>query len=317
MIYTSVNGMKISKIALRCADLGSVVSAEDSFQLMDIFFENGGNVFDTGRVYCEWMEGCANKSESTLGEWVKSRNVRSEVCLATKGGHPPCGNHHMSRINAQELNKDIEESLRYLQTDYIDVYYLHRDDPQKPVSEIMPILDKFVKDGKARFIGASNWTAKRIEEANKFAEENGLAKFTFSEIMWSYAKVNKESERDNTLVIMDDEELSWYKKNDIIVMSFSSQAQGFYTTVKEQGLKALPPHIHAKYVNSVNLERLKKVARISEETGISPTAVGLNHLLQNKEINTVPIIGGYNKAFLLDSLRSLELDEKYFEQLKD
>lgn len=317
MIYTSVEGIKISKIALGCADFGSKVTLKDSFQVMDTFFENGGNIFDTGRVYCEWLEGGANKSESTLGDWVRTRNVRTEVCLATKGGHPPCNNHLISRINAQELNKDIEESLRYLKTDYIDIYYLHRDDINKPVSEIMPILDKFVKDGKTRFIGASNWTAERIQEANTFAEENGLAKFKFSEVMWSYAKVNKEGERDNTLVIMDEEELSWYKKNDIVVMPFSSQAQGFYTKAKEQGIDKLPPHIRAKYVNPVNVERLKKLVRISDETGISPTAVGLNHLLRNAEVNTVPIIGAHNTTVLLDSLRGLELDKKYFEQLKD
>ena len=316
MLYVNKNGKDLSKIVLGTADLGAVVSKQDSFRLMDAYFEKGGNAFDTGRVYCDWIEGGANQSESTLGEWVKSRGVRDRVWIATKGGHPLIDT-VIPRLSDAELTFDIEMSLKYLQTEQVDIYYLHRDDPKKDVSEIMPILHRFVKEGKTRYIGASNWTAARIEEANAFAEENGLTKFSFSEIMWSYAKVNKDGERDKTLVIMDENEYGRYLKNDLILMPFSSQAQGFYTVATEKGVDALPPHIKAKYVNETNLRRLEKVAAISRETGISPTAVGLNHLLRNQSVAVTPIVGGWDINFLNDSLRSLELDEKYFAALRD
>ncbi|MBO5481493.1 MAG: aldo/keto reductase [Clostridia bacterium] len=318
MIYTQKDGRKLAKIALGGADFGTNVSKQDSFALMDLYFENGGNILDTARVYCTWLENGANVSESTIGEWVKSRGVREQIWISTKGGHPPIIDHHISRIQKKELRKDIEESLRYLQTDYIDMYFLHRDDESKPVEEIMPILHEFVKEGKARYIGAGNWTAERIAKANAFARENGLTPFSFSQIMWSYAKVNKEGEPDDTLVIMDEKEYAGCVENkDVILMPYSSQAQGFYTLAAERGVETLSDRHKAKYVNETNLARLQTAKRISQECGLSPTAVGLNHLLRNTEIDTHPLIGGFNKELLLDSLQALDLPEKYFEEITE
>lgn len=316
MIYMDVDGQKLAKIALGAAEFGSTVAKDVAFNLMDIYFENGGNVIDTGRVYAAWLEGGANASESTIGEWIKSRNVRDKIWIATKGGHPPCTDHHISRINKEELNLDINESLHYLQTDYVDIYYLHRDDVNKPVEEIMPILDGFVKEGKAKYIGVSNWSKERIIVANRFAEENGLEKIKFSEVMWSYAKVNKEGEGDDTLEIMDDEQEEWYKNNDIILMPFSSQAQGFYSNVAKNGLDVLTERQKMKYINDTNLKRLEKAIAVSKATGVSPTAAGLAYLLYHP-IKAVPIIGGFNKEFLMDSLQALNVEQSYFEKLKD
>ena len=315
MFYTERNGIKFSKIALGAAEFGSKVSKEMSFKLMDRYYEQGGNLIDTGRIYANWLPGGANASESTIGEWIKSRGLKGKMRVATKGGHPPKGNKHISRINKEAIEDDMNESLKYLQTDCIDIYYLHRDDVTKPVSEIMPILNNFVKEGKARFIGASNWTGKRIAEANKFAEENGMAKFTFSEIMWSYAKINVEGEPDDTLVLMNDEEYEWYKNNDVNLMCFSSQAQGFYSMAVKNGIDNLPEHYIAKYKNQNNLDRIEVVRRISKETGISPTALGLVHLFKSKDIDAIPIVGGFNMEFLEDSLMSIKTPEKYYEEL--
>lgn len=316
MKYLEFDGNKLSKIALGAADFGAGVNKTDSFALMDEYVRCGGNIIDTGRVYSAWIEGGANASESTIGAWLKERKCRDKVWIATKGGHPPINQHHVSRINAQELRKDMEESLRYLQTDYVDIYYLHRDDPQKAVSEIMPVLNAFVKEGKTRYIGASNWTAERIEKANAFAKANNMAQFTFSEIMWSYAKVNDGGETDDTLVIMNDTEYEAYRKNGLIVMPFGSQAQGFYTLAKERGVGVLPVRMQLKYCNETNLKRLQKISKISEETGLSPTAVGLNHLLCNK-VPTIPIVGGFSLPFLQDSLRAFDLPQFYCDSLCD
>lgn len=282
---------------------------------MDAYFENGGNVLDTARAYCYWLNGGANQSEQTIGEWIKTRNIRNKIWISTKGGHPPIPDFHKSRINERELTKDIDESLKYLQTDYVDIFFLHRDDKNKPVEEIMPVLDKFVKEGKTRYIGAGNWSAKRIEEANLFAERNGLTKFSFSQIMWSYAKVNQGSELDDTLVIMDDEEYSYYREGNIILMPYGSQAQGFYSVAVDKGMEGVSERQKVKYLNVTNAKRLEIVKKISAETGISPTAVALNFLLRNKDVSVVPLIGGLSTELLSDSLDSLKLSEKYYAEL--
>lgn len=117
MIYTEIGSKKISKIVLGGAGLGTRVSKSESLKLMDIYFEHGGNAFDTARVYCDWMKGGANVSEQTIGEWIHSRNIRDKVWISTKGGHPPIEHLQVSRINEKELTLDIEKSLYYLNID--------------------------------------------------------------------------------------------------------------------------------------------------------------------------------------------------------
>ena len=118
MIYLDIKGKKVSKIALGAVEFGSTIPKKESFALMDAFFEKGGTVFDTARVYCDWLENGANKSESTLGEWVKERGLRERVWLSTKGGHPPQSDLHVSRVDEKNVKADLEASLKYLQTDY-------------------------------------------------------------------------------------------------------------------------------------------------------------------------------------------------------
>lgn len=132
---------------------------------------------DTARVYASWLQGGDGASEKTIGEFLKSEGLRETAIIATKGGHPPLDDMHNPRINKLELTKDLNESLENLTTDYIDIYYLHRDNERKDVSEIMPILDGFVKEGKVKYLGASNWKVERIIAANKFARENNLTPF--------------------------------------------------------------------------------------------------------------------------------------------
>lgn len=316
MLYTKLDGQKISKIALGCADFGTKVNKEDAFALLDDYYERGGNLLDTARIYASWVEGGANASESTIGEWIKTRNLRKKIFIATKGGHPPFENMYSSRLDEISLRKDIEESLHYLQTDFVDIYYLHRDDKDRPVSEIMTVLNAFVEEGKARYIGVSNWKAERILEANRYAEERGLAKIRFSQIMWSYATVNKGGEPDDTLVIMDDEEYAKYQDSGVLLMPFSSQAQGFYTKAQKTGIENLSPAMQKKYDNPKNRERLQKLTKISDETGISATAVSLNYLLRNP-LETLPVVGVSSKKYMDDTLQALDLEEKYFPLLKN
>ena len=315
MIYTNKSGLEFSKISLGTAEFGSIISKETSFRLLDKFYELGGNLIDTARIYAMWIKGGENASETTIGKWVKSRKARSLIRIATKGGYHKVGSKYSGGLEKEIITRELEESLRCLQTDYVDIYYLHRDDESKPVSEIMTMLNNLIKEGKVRYLGASNWTAKRIAEANIFAKANGMVGFSFSEIMWSYAELNAEGESDKSLVIMNPDEYEWYKNNDVNLMCFSSQAQGFYSMAVKNGIDNLPEHYIAKYKNATNLERIETARRISKETGISPTALGLVHLFKSKDIDAIPIVGGFNMEFLEDSLMSIKTPEKYYEEL--
>lgn len=318
MEYLIKNKDEFSKIALGSATFGTSTPKATAFEVMEKYFSLGGNLIDTARAYCYWEENGQNASESTIGEFISAHGLKGKVYISTKGGHPTGkfnSPEFLPRLGASELQTDIDESLKYLKADVIDIYYLHRDDLTKPVEEIMPVLDKFVKEGKARYLGASNWTIERIEEANEFAVKNSLTPFSFSEIMWSYAEINKENLNDKSVLPMDEMQLKQYKKNGLTVMAFSSQAQGFYTRAKKLGFENLPENVKAVYGNDVNLKRIEKVNKISDITGISPTAIGLNYVINNKDLNAIAIIGGAKKEQIEDSFTALNLQKEYIDLL--
>src|SRR5215218_9277291 len=120
--------LMVSPICLGAVNFGVPLSQSDSFALLDAFFDQGGNFLDTARVYSEWRPGGANASESTLGAWMRQRGRRDSMVVATKGAHPDLKAMHIPRLSQADIQADIEASLKYLQTDVIDLYWLHRDD---------------------------------------------------------------------------------------------------------------------------------------------------------------------------------------------
>lgn len=274
----------ISKLCLGAASFGTGISPQNSFSILDAYVDNGGSFIDTAAVYG------MGKSEKTIGEWLKERGNRSTITISTKGGHPSLPDWH-KRITQSDIQADIECSLKNLQTDCIDIYFLHRDDTDQPVEAIMPILDRLVRDGKTRYIGASNWTVARINEANAFAKANGLTEFAASQIFWCGAKINIENVYDQTLVAMDDTEHAGYAQNGMPVMAYTSQARGLFSRIRDNGYDALTDTLKRTYLNPTTKERAEKIIEVSTRSGISPSAVSLAYLLFDKDVNAYPIIG--------------------------
>ena len=182
-------------LALGTAPFGTGIPRNTAFAILGAFVDAGGNLVDTAAVYGMGV------SEQTLGEWMRLRQSRDRVVISTKGGHPSLPD-WARRITEADIRADMEDSLRFLGTDHVDIYFLHRDDESKPVEDIMPILDTLVREGKTRLIGASNWTVARINEANAFARANGMAEFSVSQIFWNGAVINKDGVSDKTLVVI-------------------------------------------------------------------------------------------------------------------
>src|SRR5690606_3513631 len=111
----------------------------------------------TAHIYAAWREGGWGASERTLGEWMRAHGNRRELVLGTKGGHPPLDRMEEYRGSRECLERDLSESLERLGVDYVDVYWLHRDDPTREVGEMIETLAGFVRDGRIRSYGASNW----------------------------------------------------------------------------------------------------------------------------------------------------------------
>ena len=271
-------------LALGTAPFGTGIPKDTAFSILDAFTDLGGNLIDTAAVYGMGV------SEQTLGEWMRLRQSRDRVIISTKGGHPSIPD-WARRITQADIRADMEDSLRYLGTDHVDIYFLHRDDESKPVEAIMPILDSLVREGKTRFIGASNWTVARIDEANAFARDNGMAEFSVSQIFHNAAFINKEGVYDPTLVAMDPTEHEGYEMNWIPVMAYTAQAQGLFSHIRDKSYGGLSEGMIRTYMNPNTEKRAERILSVSAETGISPTAVSLAYLLHDSKVKTFPILG--------------------------
>lgn len=268
--------VKIPSLTLGAATFERQDNDEVYFSFLDRYAELGGWCIDTARVYCDWVENGHNSSEGVVGRWMKSRGNRDKIVISTKGGHPNLEDMDTSRLSREELTADLENSLKVLMTDYIDVYFLHRDDDTIPVSEIMPVLNDFYESGKIHFIGVSNWSTDRILAANKFAAKNGLEPIRISQINYSLAHASVETFGDNTLECMDTKQHEWYTKNNFPVMAFSPQAKGFFAKLaKGDTANNLP---EGQYASTANLARLARVKKLSEKTGDSPAVIPLGYL---------------------------------------
>ncbi|MEW2575032.1 aldo/keto reductase [Streptomyces syringium] len=174
-IHKKIGNLSVHPLALGGNVFGWTADEADSFAVLDAYAAAGGNFIDTADVYSAWAPGNkGGESETVIGNWFASRGNRADVVLATKVG---AGFPEPRGLSANVIKAGVEESLRRLRTDYIDLYYTHYDDPSVPVEEFITALDGLVKEGKVREIAASNITADRLAEALAFSDASGLAKY--------------------------------------------------------------------------------------------------------------------------------------------
>lgn len=301
--------IKLPSLSFGTANFDRFDNDELYFALLDRYLELGGWCIDTARSYCHWVEGGNNASESAIGRWLEAGGCRDKIVLVTKGGHPEGEDLEISRLDRESIESDVRESLEMLKTDFIDIYFLHRDDTSIPVEEIMPVLNDLYESGKVKFIGVSNWTTERIEEANAYAELHGLEPIRVSQINYSLAHASTDILGDPTLVCMDTKEFAWYKKNNFPVMAFSPQAKGFFAKfAKGDSALNLP---ESQFASTANLARLARVKQICDQTGASPAVVPLGYL--NSQPFFVSSVFAVTKMWQLEEDMEAQ-DLKYDEQ---
>lgn len=224
--HTVFSGKLLSRIILGTHTFGEGGPSEKKdFRMMDMYVAAGGNVIDTAACYGD------GKSERCIGRWMQARNNRANLVISTKCGQPEFQNgiFQRHRLSYAEMKADLENSLVNLQTDYIDVYFLHKDDPSVPVGEIMEFLNEHIKKGVIRHIGASNWRLDRICAANRYAEERGLQKLEVSQLAFSLRRGTTRGWGANERVLeMDATEYARYLKNKLPVFAFNTQAYGYF-----------------------------------------------------------------------------------------
>ncbi|MBQ6384106.1 MAG: aldo/keto reductase [Clostridia bacterium] len=190
-------------------------------ELLDAAFAAGINAFDTARVY-----GLAEKS---LGLWLQERGNREQVVILTKCAHPDGSR---KRVTEKDIREDFAVSSSLLGTDYVDIYVLHRDDPDQPAGLIVEILNAMHAEGKIGAFGGSNWTHERIQEANEYAYRKGLIPFTVSSPHYSLARQQEDPWGGGCVSLTGDESKAardWYQTNQMPVIAYSSLGRGLLT----------------------------------------------------------------------------------------
>ena len=292
--------LRPSALCFGSVTFGSALDASSAFRLLDIFFEQGGTFLDTAHVYGAWVPNGLGLSERVIGQWMKERHVRQRVVLATKGAHPELTSPHIPRLAPQEIVADLDASLRSLQTDTIDLYWLHRDDPQRPVAEIIETLKEQVGRGKIRYFGCSNWHVERIEEAQRYAASQGSAGFVGNQLLWSLAVPNRAAISDPTMVLMDAPTLKFHQTSGLPIVAYTAQANGFFSKASDQAVP-LSEALAKKYASAENTQRLQRLQKVSQDLSL-PLAVLALAYLTNQSALTFPIFGASSPAQLRENL---------------
>jgi aryl-alcohol dehydrogenase-like predicted oxidoreductase len=299
------SGLLVSELCLGAMTFGKEVNKSDSINMIHQFLDNGGNFIDTADVYV------GGESERIVGEAIKER--RSEVVLATKvrmrvGPHPNDFGYSRRRIL-----EGIDQSLKRLNTDYIDLYQLHVWDNLTPIEETIRTLDDLVSSGKVRYIGCSNFLAWQMMKALSYSDFHNLVRFI--SIQPQYSLINRE---------MDREVLPLCKEENVGVIPWAPIGGGFLTGKYKRGENPSSGRLfdgvgESSWENRSldrNFEILNTVMEIAQTIEKTPAQVALNWLLQKEEI-TAPIFGASGIGQFEENMGSVgwRLDKEHWEKL--
>lgn len=278
--------LQVSSLCLGTVNFGTSLQEADAFRQFDYFFAAGGNFLDTAHVYGSWVPGYEQASEKVIGKWMKKQGNRDKVVISTKGAHPSLHAMSIPRLEEHEIRKDLEESLLALDTDYIDFYFLHRDDPSVPVENILYTLETLKKEGKIRNYGCSNWTLARLRQADEISETHSYKGFVANQILWSLCDINLSGLRDKSMVAMDMSTYDYHAKTGKAVMAYMSLAKGYAS--KKLHRSIIPEDLEAMYGNPSNGLLINKLIALKQKLGCASTPIMLS-ILMNQPFTSIPI----------------------------
>ncbi len=274
------SGLEITPLVFGGNVFGWTADETTSFRLLDAFVDHGFDAIDTANVYSVWVPGHqGGESETILGKWFMQSGKRDKVVLATKVGFKMGdGSQGLKKHN---ILRAVEDSLKRLQTDVIDLYQSHTDDAETPLEETLSAYDELIKSGKVRAIGASNYKGPRLQEANQVAQSHGLPVYTT--LQPEYNLYDRKAYETDLAPVAEQLGLG--------VIPYFSLASGFLTG-KNQSLEDTKGAKRAarveRYFDERGMRILKALKQVSVETGTQQASVALAWLLAQPTI-TAPI----------------------------
>jgi aryl-alcohol dehydrogenase-like predicted oxidoreductase len=293
------SSLEVSPITFGCNVFGWTADEKTSFALLDAWVDAGFNFLDTADVYSRWHPGnSGGDSETIMGNWLKARGNRDKIVLATKlGAEMAPDKKGLSRAYMQTA---VEDSLRRLQTDYIDLYQSHRDDPATPIEETLSAYADLIKQGKVREIGASNFSVARFAESLKLSSEKGLPRYQSLQPQYSLVE---RAEFEGPL-----EDLCVAEK--IGVIGYYSLASGFLTG-KYRSRADLEGRIRGsrveRYLNDYGFGVLKALDEVAVRYQAKPGQIAMAWLIARPSV-TAPIASATNLAQLAELIEAAEIE---------
>ncbi|MDN7177518.1 aldo/keto reductase [Caballeronia sp. SEWSISQ10-4 2] len=270
--------LKVAPLVFGGNVFGWTADERTSFSLLDAFVDHGLNFIDTADVYSRWVDGHqGGESETIIGKWFKESGKRDKIVLATKVGLLST----RLGLSAANIEAAVNDSLKRLKTDYIDVYFSHRDDDKTPLLDTLGAYQKLIAAGKVRVIGASNYSGERLEEALKVSAKEGIPAYQILQPEYNlYDRTDYESDLEPVV-----------KAHKVSVVPYYSLASGFlsgkYRAKADIEGRARGAKV-AGYLNDRGLKIVDALVKVAERHDTQPAAIALAWLIARPGI-TAPI----------------------------
>jgi aryl-alcohol dehydrogenase-like predicted oxidoreductase len=295
MAKISSTDLDVYPVVLGGNVFGWTANEEESFAVLDGYAAGGGNFIDTADVYSAWAPGnSGGESETILGRWIASRGRRAETIIATKVGKHP----HFQGLAAKTVRAAAEQSLQRLGTEYIDLYYAHADDEQTPLEETLGAFDALVREGKVRYIAASNYTAPRLAKALAVSDREGFARYVA--LQQHYNLMERREYEGELAELVAREGLS--------SIPYFSLASGFLTGKYRPGAKVQSQRAQSAgaYLNDQGLKVLAALEEVATTHHVAMATIALAWLAAQPTV-VAPIASARTTEQLPDLLRVSEV----------
>ena len=294
-------GLYVTPICFGGNVLGWTTDQQRSFEVLDTFVAGGGNFIDSADVYSRWAPGhVGGESERILGDWMQARNNRTSLIVATKVGMRMDDGPNGEGLSRYRIIKHVEDSLKRLKTDYIDLYQSHADDLNTPLDETLRAYDDLISSGKVRYIGASNFAAWRLTKALWVSERHNLARYECVQPRYNLV-MREEYERELEPMCISE---------GVGVITYSSLASGFFSGKYRSG-QTLPTSpraggVQANYMNERGFKILAAVDAVAKQLNTTTGQVALAWIMARPGI-TAAIASGTTSEQVKDLTASAEL----------
>ena len=307
MRYADIPGINkpVARVAQGTTMIGSDLDEAESFALLDQVYEMGCNTIDTAHVYS------GGNSERMIGRWVQVRGIRDRIVVITKGA---AHSEDRRRMTPFDIASDLHDSLARLKTEYIDLYLLHRDDPDVPVEPIVDALNEHQQAGRIRAFGASNWSHQRIEAANAYAHANGLQPFVASSPQFSLAESRDEPwplcisiSGDNGTAARE-----WYAQTQMPLLIWSPLASGFFSgrfrrdNLHLFGEREWDEVAVRTYASEANFQRFDRASLLASEKGLTTAQVVVAYVM-NQPMNLFAVVGPHSSEKFRANIEASEV----------